>query len=356
MTSTRRNALGQGLGALALAAAAAFLASGQGANLRALEQLLANAGDRSHAMRIAVSLGKDAPPALSALALDPQAELRARGWAMVCLSHLEGSEPKASTTFRTLLEDRGDEPLARLWAAGGLAQVAPPEETLAAMLGVISAEGLSPPPPRNFRGRGRVRQPSQAPPPLGQALSEAVVTQGKRKPSALASVCLEGRDNEIRRLAASFLGASQVDSEEARKSYIEALRFGETAEPPWKGGALFVPGVAWTEEQARDLLAELVHWMLWAEAKAASGPAPQDLVQQVRNNLVSVAATRAGFGWDWSRNGTGWALLWSDKWGKEADASLCRQATALLAHALEREPENGALLSRLQALRRQPPR
>ena len=69
----------------------------------------------------------------------------------------------------------------------------------------------------------------------------------------------------------------------------EALEFDPAAKNvPRLGGPLFVPGIAWPQEEARLLVGNLIRWHLWAERNDRS-----EEVRQIYNNLRSVALSGA---------------------------------------------------------------
>ncbi len=132
-------------------------------------------------------------------------------------------------------------------------------------------------------------------------------------PQELVEVMVEGDADQVRRMSAGYLGAiaNQGKQEEVASSVVESLVFDAMAKDvPWKGGALFLPGISWDKPNAKQLVGELVRWMLWCDVKDKQGEK-----RQIHNNLRSLALARvAGY------QSPGWQEVdtnaWLAAWGK----------------------------------------
>ena len=124
---------------------------------------------------------------------------------------------------------------------------------------------------------------------------------------------VEGNADQVRRMSAGYLGAiaNQGKQEEVASSVVESLVFDAMAKDvPWKGGALFLPGISWDKPNAKQLVGELVRWMLWCDVQNR-----EDEKRQIHNNLRSLALARvAGY------QSPGWQEVdtnaWLAAWGK----------------------------------------
>ena len=132
-------------------------------------------------------------------------------------------------------------------------------------------------------------------------------------PQELVEVMVEGDADQVRRMSAGYLGAiaNQGKQEEVASSVVESLMFDAMAKDvPWKGGALFLPGISWDKPNAKKLVGELVRWMLWCDVQNR-----EDEKRQIHNNLRSLALARvAGY------QSPGWQEVdtnaWLAAWGK----------------------------------------
>jgi hypothetical protein len=78
---------------------------------------------------------------------------------------------------------------------------------------------------------------------------------------------------------------------------------------PWNGGALFVPGIQWSKEDARKLVGQLIRWNLWCDVRGKTQEQ-----QQIHNNIRSLGlAQAAGY------TSPGWnevdCIAWLKAWG-----------------------------------------
>ncbi len=288
-----------------------------------LVRMLSNAERSTEAAEALVALGSRSIGALDDVASNRDADLLVRGEAMTCLARIGGED--AIRIVRRILSCAEERPLARLWAAGALARLSPGEAPgdLAAAIPTAAGSRLEP------------------------ALVELLVASaGPEGAHSLVRVCLTDPNDGARRTAAGILGTPQIDGTPARRAYLDALSYDPLKESvsPWQGGALYIPGVGWDASESRELVATLVHWLLWSGGR---GDAPS--VQQVGNNLRSIGLLNAaGLGWDrgfWDGYGVAWTLVCADRWeplvtGPDADPDLRRALVALLRHALRIAPED----------------
>ncbi len=151
---------------------------------------------------------------------------------------------------------------------------------------------------------------TQQVPQLQAALAPAIMAFGSEK---LTELMAGGEDNEIRRIAAGYLGAlaKQGDSTGVVEQVIQQYQFDSAAsEVPWQGGALFVPSIIWSKDDARSLVGNLIRWNLWCELKGKS-----DQQRQIHNNIRSLGLANAA-GYQPPQRGESDASAWLVAWGK----------------------------------------
>lgn len=111
-------------------------------------------------------------------------------------------------------------------------------------------------------------------------------------PDPLVSMMLQAKLVETRRQAAGLLAGLAQSLDEATDiaaSVNRALKFDQSAKaPPWDGGALFLPGIQWKGEPARELVGNLIRWYLWAAEKDDA-----TALAQLENNLRTANLTSA---------------------------------------------------------------
>ena len=100
---------------------------------------------------------------------------------------------------------------------------------------------------------------------------------------------LTGKDNNIRRTAAGFVGGlAQGGGEKAVADAVIAKINRPGHQVPWKGGALFIPGIKWQGARGKTLITALTGWMLFCEKHNMTAEK-----QQIFNNLRSVGLSRS---------------------------------------------------------------
>lgn len=127
---------------------------------------------------------------------------------------------------------------------------------------------------------------SAAQPQLQTLLSKTIVGLG---PKCLANAMVKSPKQNVRNSAAAWLSTiAQTRQEETAREVIAVLKFDDRSEAaPWQGGPLWVPSLAWSQSQARELVSELTSWYVWAERTENSAVA-----QQIVNNFSSVGLQR----------------------------------------------------------------
>ncbi|MDP7035621.1 MAG: hypothetical protein QF752_14130, partial [Planctomycetota bacterium] len=83
--------------------------------------------------------------------------------------------------------------------------------------------------------------------------------------------------------AAAYLGAKGIDSPANRRLFLQRLDGPKPRQKKTWGNTLWIPGVKWTESEARDLTRILIDWMKFFKDKR-----DRNSWNQARNNLVSV--------------------------------------------------------------------
>ncbi len=291
---------------------------------------LADNETSAEALEALVSHGEDAVPELLGEAWEGS-ELSTRGWAIVCLSQIGGSQ--AQESLAKLFKDRDQPELVRTWAAAACVQLAPDSEALLDLvalsqtfpaltrpLGMRLSEALT---GESSAGElARVLKISYTFPELQPALAPAILAQGA---DALCLLMRTGSSNELRWQATAYLGTLAIQGDATVPAAVaETYSFDPQAKQvPWHGGALYVPGVSYTEESARKLCGNLVRWHLWCERFGK--PEEQN---QIHNNLRSLELARMA-GYDspaWEDIGTdGWLLLWGKTMGKTELRAILEQ-------------------------------
>lgn len=122
----------------------------------------------------------------------------------------------------------------------------------------------------------------------------------KADPTELVRVMQTAESDPVRRQAAAYLASignqSGKDYIAVAEATLDGLRFDRGTDAyPWAGGALYVPGIQWKKDEARELVARLIRWNLLCDSRDDEGER-----QQVQNNLRSVQLLRAaGFKNQW---------------------------------------------------------
>ena len=151
-------------------------------------------------------------------------------------------------------------------------------------------------------------------------------------PEKLASVMFTGKDQNVRRIAAGYIGtvAQQGDDDAAKvaKVSISLLTFDSSATAvPWNEGPLFVPGIKWSKEDATGLVGNLIRWNLWCDINGKNQEQ-----QQIHNNIRSLGLARAaGYkspGWN-NADCVTWLKAWGEVAGKAGVEEILREQNVL---------------------------
>ncbi len=270
---------------------------------------------------------RDARMVLSKMAADDDADLAARGWAIVGLTRL----PPGADTDATLdqIRDNGAHPmLVRNWAAAARLQRAEDfDEVLAQSRYLGAYPSLSR--PYNLAIEARIAgvdspvaliRLAATQPQLSGMIQPRILALSERD---LADAIYARTDDQTRRTAAAYAAtkANQGDRKAMAQATIRALRY-DGGNPPWQGGALYVPSLGWTGPQAKQLVAELVRWSL----HCADRPELRSERQQIANNLASVGLLRqAGFKNGLSSDPAQMVQTYSDVMGRPAMRAMLEE-------------------------------
>tara|TARA_B100000959_G_C14744683_1_gene526568 strand:- start:176 stop:814 length:639 start_codon:yes stop_codon:yes gene_type:complete len=74
-------------------------------------------------------------------------------------------------------------------------------------------------------------------------------------------------DAQIARTAAAYLGAKGIDSPANRRLFLQRLDGPKPRQQKTWGNVLWIPGVNWSESEARDLTRILIDWMKFCEER-----------------------------------------------------------------------------------------
>jgi hypothetical protein len=221
-------------------------------------------------------------------------ELAARGRAIVGLGQVEGE--LAEVTLRKIREDGSEKQLVRTWAYAASLQRA---DTLDEALALAKLQG-------QYTGSDRAVQLAMAR-HLADADAEQLLSMLVSVPSLngavapmlmeasipeLGRVMLTHTEDPVRRQAASWLAAQAAQKgrgDAVAKITISQLHHNPSVNRvPWKGGALYIPGIQWDKNNAKDLVRTLIQWKLYCERTGKDGEK-----NQVWNNLRSVQLLQA---------------------------------------------------------------
>ncbi len=315
--------------ATALVLAATILPDLRAASTGELIVQLADPDRAADAAAELARLGDAAVPRLAAT-VRPAADVDVRGWAVVALDSIDGA--RADDALAELTAERTLPPLVRTWAAAARVRRVRDVESLVALMPIL---GELPALDRPWRMRlaalgtegleaGDLIRLTTRQPQLSQSLSEAILRQGA---PPLVTVMLTGGDQNVRRQAAGYLAtlAQRSSPEAAATATTEALTFEPGAKDvPWRGGPLFLPSLAWDEEQAFALASQLIAWHLFCDLRGLS-----DAQNQVHNNLRSLGLANAAGYRPPSRNTTEeWLFAWGRVVGRRGLRLLLERQSA----------------------------
>jgi hypothetical protein len=258
-------------------------------------------------------------------------QLPKRGWAIAALAEIGGQD--VDEYLLNIHASSRQPKLVRTWAAAarvsmtrtvnGLiekANLVPQFPSLGRPIGIRIVEKMN--------GDGDKGDPekvlavTQKVPQLQTSLAPAIMAFGAEK---LSDVMLTAKDNNVRRIAAGYLGAmaGKGDADEVVSHVIERLQFDASATSvPWKRGALFIPSINWSKEDALSLVGNLIRWHLWCDINQKTNEQ-----KQIHNNIRSLGLARAA-----GYQSPGWqeaeTTVWLTAFGKAAGADEIKKILA----------------------------
>ena len=161
--------------------------------------------------------------------------------------------------------------------------------------------------------------------PLQQELLPMLQNEDEAK---FVEVMFHAKNQNARNLAAGMLAAmGNQEESSAAELVLRALDFDtEATRVPWHGGPLFLPGLAWTKEDAGRLMRRLVSWHLFCNSRGL-----KDEKNQIHNNLNSLAlANQLGYQLPGRADTATWLTIYGETFGRAALARLI----------LEQDPES----------------
>lgn len=274
-----------------------------------------------------IKRGPAAAPYLLGEALEGS-DLSRRGWAIAALAEIGG--PEVQGRLDEMSRDAKLPALVRTWAAAARVKLAPDLNALRQLVPLTQALPAVGRPialrlialsDTEGGGLGALLELSLQHPQLEQPLRKAI---SARPPEQLCLVMRTHPDQEVRRQAASYLGLlAQRGDQSVGKVVVDQLRFDSKAtQVPWKGGPLFLPGIDWSRDDARDLAGQLMRWILWAERHSRP-----DLLRQLHNNVRSIGlANKAGYQTAWNEQGAkAWLASWKAVVGQAGIDEILRE-------------------------------
>jgi Uncharacterized protein conserved in bacteria (DUF2330) len=317
----RRRKRGGGGGLLSLLVVALIGAAGltgapRAAHAQDVQALVKQLGHRRTSQGAATKLkamGQRAVPKLLSEAFDGTDPAR-RGWAIVCLAEIGG--PAVDADLEKLHRNPNHPNLVRTWAAAARIQIARGTDKLVALSSLVNSFPALKRPlglrlVSAFSGKRSTKDAEQMlllttrVRSLRQAMAPAIVSLG---PKPLIKVMISSSNQQVRRQAAAYLGtiAAQQGADKVGQHVLRAYRFdGGAKRVPWDGGPLFVPGIKWSQGQARKLAGHLVTWHVWVDYNGKGA----GLKKQLHNNLRSLSLARAA-----GYQSPGWSDVGTERW------------------------------------------
>ncbi len=257
-------------------------------------------------------------------------ETEVRGWAIIALGEIGGMD--VDEILLKIQVNKKHSDLVRTWAAAARVAMCRSTEALIEKASLIaefpalgrpigkrivdqleSDEGVS---------AESLLEASIRIPQIAGALSQTIIALG---PDQLVTAMRSATDPNVRRQAAGYL-ASQAkrgteEAADVARMTLQAYAFQAEAEDvPWTGGALFVPGINWTPEDAHTLVRSLIAWNVWAEENGKT-----ELQRQIHNNIRGVGLSRK-VGYQSPNfqfaSAPEWLLAWGKVAGKQAVLEL----------------------------------
>jgi hypothetical protein len=316
-----------------LGVALAFtLATAGTASAQSTDSLLKQLGNDKKAEAAVAKLIKKGKSAIDDI-LDDIADTedsKRRGWAIVALSGIGGK--KVDKGLMQIHNNTSMPMLVRTWAAAARVEIAESTDDLFKLaqlarqfpavqrpLGLrigASLENLKGP-----KAAERLLKAQTQFPNLRVSLQASILKLSKKQ---LLHAMFTSDDNNVRRTAAAYVGTKASKDDTVGAMVAKAYRFRKGADDvPWKGGALFLPGIKWSKKDSTKLVDGLVRWYLWAEINDR-----KDIKTQLHNNLRSIQLGRAA-GYTspgWNEAGVDqWLRVWGGVIGKKKTRAILSQ-------------------------------
>ena len=255
-----------------------------------------------------------------------------RGWAIAALTEIGGQD--VDEYLLDVHTDSSQEQIVRTWAAAARVKMT---RTINGLIEKANLIQKFPPIGRpiglriiekmNSDGSDvnveKVLGVTQTVPQLTKSLAPTIMAFG---PEKLINVMATGKDQNVRRMAAAYLGtiAQRGEADKIAELVSEHYRFDNDAKQvPWHGGPLFVPGIAWSQGNARKLVGNLMRWYVWCDVNEKG-----EEQKQIHNNIRSLALARAA-GYQsagWQEAGvTQWLKAWSAVVGHDGVLDLLKE-------------------------------
>ena len=255
-----------------------------------------------------------------------------RGWAIAAMVEIGGQD--VDEYLLNVHANESQKKIVRTWAAAarvtttrtvnGLiekANLIPQFPALGRPIGMRIVEKLSK--DASKANPEEVIAVTQKVPQLQQSLAPTILAFGADK---LTTVMSSAKDQNVRRIAAGYLGslAQAGDSKSVAKSVIAKFEFsGDASKVAWEGGPLFLPGIQWSQEEARELAGNMIQWYLWCDINNKSAEQ-----KQIHNNIRSLGLARAA-----GYTSPGWrdvdCVQWLEAWkvvvGKEGIEQILKE-------------------------------
>ncbi|MCP4872088.1 MAG: hypothetical protein GY898_25565 [Proteobacteria bacterium] len=227
------------------------------------------------------------------LASDPEMS----GHAIRALASIE--HDSAEQTLTLIHQRSTASPLVRAWAAAARIQRTQTMEQLSA-LSSLANEFPAVSRPMGIRAVALMGDDADVASMIQLSLSNSNLQQAFAEPilaagaGPLAEVMFTHADNNVRRLAAGYLGTLGNRGEQQQLAIIDTYTYVPgLSGVPWAGGALYVPAVSWDQAKAREIVARLLAWHVHCDLNGLNSEK-----QQIYNNLRSVGLHRvAGMQW-----------------------------------------------------------
>ena len=257
---------------------------------------LATPDARDGALASLAAIGDRAVPRLLSEILENDS-LIVRGWCSIALVRIDTQQSRLGLA---VIEASSAPDLVRTWAtAGRIALAEPGGELVSLSEKALTNPALQRPLAARWLtvlaedGADTVEDVLRAAStswPLQQTVLPLVLQRGAEP---LLEAMVTSEDQEVRRLAAGSLAAlAQQGDPEVAHLVLDAYAFQPRAEDvPWSGGPLFVPGLAWGGPEAKELVRELLAWLIWCDRRGRDGDA-----RAIHNNLYGIGlANAAGY-------------------------------------------------------------